>query len=93
MRIDSKVSLSSWSIEIDRSSNELIEEVSVLSHDAGLVCIAHSISDESARLIAASTDMAQALLDLINWQDEIKHAVPLSYLRRARSALRKAGVI
>ncbi len=55
----------------------------------GLVNIARS-SEADARLIAAAPELLQALHKLLEWQAEVKHAVPLIYLEKARAAISKA---
>lgn len=42
------------------------------------------------RLIAAAPDLLAALRKLVEWQDEVKNAVPRIYLDNAQRALAKA---
>lgn len=43
-----------------------------------------------AALISAAPDLLEALRKLVEWQDEVKNAVPRIYLDRAQSAIAKA---
>jgi hypothetical protein len=47
-------------------------------------------AEADARLIAAAPALLDALKDLIEWQDEMKNAVPRIYLDRAQRAIAKA---
>jgi hypothetical protein len=44
----------------------------------------------NARLIAAAPELLAALRKLVEWQDEVKNAVPRIYLDRAQAAIAKA---
>ena len=47
-------------------------------------------TEANARLIAAAPDLLDALNALVDWQAEVKHAVPRTFLDAARAAIAKA---
>lgn len=48
------------------------------------------VARANVRLIAAAPELLEALHKLLEWQAEVKHAVPLIYLEKARAAIAKA---
>lgn len=63
-----------------------------IESDTGNVALCNLARDNEhdAKLIAAAPDLLVALRDLLSWQDESKHAVPLTMLQNARMAIDKA---
>lgn len=54
------------------------------------IATVHTGVAADAELMSAAPELLEALLGLLDWQNEIKHPVPLYLLTNARRAVRKA---